>query len=195
PPSKKDRESMAGVIREWLQSGQFIPIEDIDLLPLATDERLGPVALKGKRAEVFFMRSSGDQLWVIKKFISNDPAQIEFRDSVKALIPHRPGFEAGYLRKVLSLESISNPDFREPHLSEWIDNAVLMPAVAGVNWSVISHDVRDGRQYLPKKNRISLVRSLCEKVRWLEGQDLSHRDLSAPNVLVDLKEADVHLVD
>lgn len=187
---------MTDLIIEWLQSAQFIAIGDIDLMPLATEESpSAPLALKSRRAEVYFMRGSNDQLWVIKKFLSHHADQTLYRDSIKTLIPHRPGFEAGYLRKVLHQESISNPIFRKPPLSTWIENTILMPAVSGSSWAAVSRNIREGRQYLPKKHRIKLIRSLSEKVQWLEGQDISHRDLSAANVCVDIKEADVHLVD
>jgi len=186
---------MADPITEWLESGQFISIEGMDLLPLSADELPGaPVIMKSTRSEVFFMRDSGGELWAIKRFLSDHP-HISKRDLIKTLIPHRPGFEAGYMRRVLTRESISNPGFRKPPLSTWIENAVLMPAVKGTSWAVISAAIIKGEQYLPRKHRLKLIRSLSEKIQWLEGQEISHRDLSAANVCVDLRDAEIHLVD
>lgn len=186
---------MADLITEWLESGQFISIEDMDLLPLSADELPGtPVIMKSKRAEVFFMRDSGGEPWAIKRFLFNHPYTSK-RDLIKTLIPHRPGFEAGYMRRVLTQESISNPAFRKPPLSTWIENAVLMPAVKGTSWAAVSAAIIKGEQYLPRKHRLKLIRSLSKKIQWLEGQEISHRDISAANICVDLKDAEVHLVD
>jgi serine/threonine protein kinase len=150
--------------------------------------------MKSKRAEVYFMRDSGDELWAIKRFLLDHPNTSK-RDLIKTLIPHRPGFEAGYMRRVLTQESISNPAFRKPPLSTWIENAVLMPAVKGSSWAAVSAAIIRGQQYLPRKHRLKLIRSLSEKIQWLEGQEISHRDISAANVCVDLKAAEIHLVD
>lgn len=186
---------MADLITEWLESGQFITIEGMDLLPLSADELpRTPVIMKSKRAEVFFMRDSGGELWAIKRFLLDHPYTSK-RDLIKTLIPHRPGFEAGYMRRVLTQESISNPAFRKPPLSTWIENAFLMPAVKGTSWAAVSAAIIQGQQYLPGKHRLKLIRSLSEKIQWLEGQEISHRDVAAANVCVDLKDAETHLVD
>jgi serine/threonine protein kinase len=111
------------------------------------------------------------------------------------LIPHRAGFEAGYLRTVLNQASISNPGFCNLRLSSWIENAILMPAASGVRWAELANVIGAGRQYLPKKQRISVVYNLSEGIKWLEGQDISHRGLSSTNVYVDAQKGNVHLVD
>lgn len=186
---------MDDVIRDWLESGQFISIDNVELLPLAADELPGsPVAIKSDRAEVYFLRSSCGQLWVIKKFLSNDFVESQNRTSIKTFIPRRPGFEAGYMRRLLGQMSIASSAHRNSPLATWIESSILMPAVPGIPWAAISRDILDGRQYLPKESRIKLVRSLSEKIRWLEAQDISHRDFSGSNVCIDLETTDLHVV-
>lgn len=186
---------MVDVIRDWLESGEFIPIDNVELLPLAADELPGlPVAIKSGRAEVYFLRSSSGQLWVIKKFLSNDFVESQNRASIKTFIPRRPGFEAGYMRRLLGQTSIVSSAHRNSPLAAWLENSILMPAVPGVPWAAISREILDGRQYLPKKSRIKLAGGLSEKIRWLEAQDISHRDFSGSNVCIDLGTADVHVV-
>ena len=119
---------MADLITEWLESGQFISIEDRELSPLSADELpCTPVIMRSKRAEVFFMRDSGGELWAIKRFLLDNPYSCK-RDLIKTLLPHRPGFEAGFMRRVLTQASISNAALRKPPLSTWIENALLMPS-------------------------------------------------------------------
>jgi serine/threonine protein kinase len=187
---------MTDLIKEWLRSGEFIAIEGIDLLPLPfTEWPDTPCVFKSKRAEVYHLKDLNDQLWVIKKFLTNEAAATQYRNSIKSLIPHRPGFEAGYLRKVLNPASLSNPVLANARLSAWINNAILMPAAHGLPWHVLACDIRDGRQYLPKKQRIRLVRHLSEKIKWLESQDIAHRALSSTNTYVDVSDAEVYLID
>lgn len=186
---------MDDVIRDWLESGQSISIDNVELLPLAADEPPGsPVAIKSNRAEVYFLRSSSGQFWVIKKFLSHDLAGSQNRFSIKTFIPRRPGFEAGYMRRRLEQTSIVSSAHRNSPLAAWIENSILMPAGPGIPWAAISLEILGGRQYLPKESRIHLVRSLSEKIRWLEAQDISHRDFSGSNVCIDLATTDVHVV-
>lgn len=186
---------MDDVIRDWLESGQFISIDNVELLPLAADELpASPAAIKSDRAEVYFLRSSSGQLWVIKKSLSNDFVESQNRASIKTFIPRRPGFEAGYMRRLLDQTSIVTSAHRNSALATLIDNSILMPAVPGIPWAAISSEILDGGQYLPNESRIRLVRRLSEKIRWLEAQDISHRDFSGSNVCIDLGSSEVHVV-
>lgn len=185
---------MTDVIRDWLLSGHFICIEGIDLLPLSVEEWPGtPLALRSSRAEVYYLKDLKNQLWVIKKFLTNSNTEMQYRSSIRSLLPHRPGFESGYLRKVLNQASISGLGVCNLRLSIWIENAILMPAVVGFSWADLTDIVRAGRQYLPKKHCIMLVRKLSERIKWLEGQDVSHRGLANTSIYVDVRNADVHL--
>lgn len=187
---------MADPIKEWLWGGQFIAIAGIDLLPLSVMEWPDtPVAFKSARAEVYYLVDPNDQLWVIKKFLTGGAGATLHRNSIQPLIPHRPGFEAGYLRKVLDQASLSHRARSDPGFAAWIDQAVLMPAVCGQRWDELAHALKEGRQYLPRKHRVRLVRKLSEKINWLESQDMAHRSLSSTNIYVDVRDGDVHLID
>ncbi|MFL6212788.1 MAG: hypothetical protein ACJ74J_02730 [Blastocatellia bacterium] len=187
---------MTDPIKEWLRGGTLIALEGIDLLPLSVTEWPDtPVALKSERTEVYYLKDSNDQLWAIKKFLTNGAAATKHRNSIKSLIPHRPGFEAGYLRKVLNPASLSSHARDDLNLSTWIDQAILMPAVRGLRWNELACAISEGRLHLPRKQRLRLVRSLSEKVMWLESQDIAHRALSSTNIYVDVQAGDVHLID
>ncbi|PYP85755.1 MAG: hypothetical protein DMF61_15600 [Blastocatellia bacterium AA13] len=187
---------IADFLKEWLETGDFITVEHLDLAPVAADVLSGePLSILSDRSAVVFFRDKGDSLWAIKKVFADGAFQAEHSRAIKSLIPHHPGFEAGYMRRVLDAGAVSAAALRDSPLPAWIHNSILMPAAAGVDWSTFRSDVQHGRQYLPVNQRLALVRSLSQEIQWLEGQDISHRDLSGGNVLVDAANGQVHLVD
>ena len=70
-----------------------------------------------------------------------------------------------------------------------------MPKVKGVTWAELADDIRDGTLSLTHKQRLTLVSKISQLILELENNNISHRDLSSTNIMIDKSAFDVGLID
>lgn len=187
---------MIDIVEAWLKSGKHAEFAGLRLRPNENPLLKGaPLSIVRGQAQAFYLTDDNGLDWILKKFT---PARIPDRAYIKAigsLVPRRPGFQSGYIRRVLSKRDVSGSGFHGADFESWVENTVLMPRINSDDWAALADKLRRGSAALTNGERLLLCRSLSESVGLLEGQDLSHRDLSVTNVFVDVKAALVHLID
>ena len=184
------------VAQAWLLSGKHVSIEGIGLLPKENTylPKGTPLAVARGQAQAFHLCDTLNRVWILKKFLPGRNPDAQYIGAIQALVPRHTGFESGYLRKVLTSTSVNGAGLPSG-FPQWIENTILMPLVRGSDWAHIADMVRDGKLNLTPEQRLTMCRSLSEKIRILEINDLSHRDLSSTNIFIDTKTWDVHLID
>lgn len=187
---------MIDVAGAWLKSGKHAAVAGLRLRPVENQLMKGiPLAPVRGQAQAFYLKDDNSYEWILKKFL---PAKIPsgaYIKAIQSLIPSRPGFQSGYLRRVLTGADVSRSDYFTPEFASWIENTVLMPRIKCDDWAGLADMIRRGSVTLTDNERLLLCKSLSEAVAALEGVDISHRDLSPTNVFVDVKAALVHFID
>jgi serine/threonine protein kinase len=187
---------MSNVIEAWLHSSKYAEITTLRLRPLEHPHLKGILLAPVRgQAQAFYLRDDTQLDWILKKFSPGKIPDTSYIRAVQALIPRRPGFISGYLRRVLSPSDLSQNGYYNADLASWIENTVLMPRIKFDDWTSAADKIRDGSVSLTRDERLLLCASLSEQVQLLEASDLSHRDLSAMNVFVDNVTKTVHLID
>jgi serine/threonine protein kinase len=187
---------MKDVVQEWLQSGQPAFIDGLELTPRAFHNLAGtPLAVVMGQAQAYYLREADNHLWILKKFLPGRNPDVGYVKAIQALIPHGPGLESGFGRRVLDSANLSSAGYYTQDFADWIKDTILMPMVNGCSWANLADQIRDGSRGLTKDERVLLCRKLSEKVHHLEQNNLSHRDLSSTNIFVDLQNSEVHLID
>jgi serine/threonine protein kinase len=80
-------------------------------------------------------------------------------------------------------------------LKNWLDETILMPKIKGVTWAELADDIRDGSVAINNQQRLALVGSLSALMLSLENNQISHRDLSSTNIMIDKSTLSVSLID
>jgi serine/threonine protein kinase len=187
---------MYDVTEAWLKSGQYAEIAGLRLLPVEHPMLTGTslVVVRGQ-ARAYYLRDDNNLEWILKKFLPGHYPGDNYIRTVQSLIPHQPGFQSGYLRRVLTKEDVSKSGFFTAEFASWVGNTVLMPRILSSDWASLAYRMRSGILTLPNEERLLLCRRLSEKISILENSNLSHRDLSSTNVFTDEKNLLVHLID
>jgi hypothetical protein len=187
---------MIDIVEAWLKSGKHAEFAGLKLRPNENPLLKGaPLSIVRGQAQAYYLTDDNNLDWILKKFT---PARIPDRAYIKAigsLVPRRPGFQSGYLRRILSKRDVSSSGFHSADFESWVENTVLMARINYDDWAALADKLRRGSATLTNDERLLLCRSLSENVGLLESQDLSHRDLSVTNVFVDVKALLVHLID
>ncbi len=147
------------------------------------------------QAQAFYLTDDSGLDWILKKF---SPARIPdstYINAIQSLIPHRPGLQAGYLRRILAKGDVKKSGYFNPEFAAWIENTVQMPRIKSDDWAGLADKLRDGSVKLAADERLLLCTKLSEQINLLESNELSHRDLSATNVFVDVSSDLVNLID
>jgi serine/threonine protein kinase len=193
---KQAQQYPSDVAQMWLLSKRRASIEGVDLLPQENLFLKGnPLVIARGQAQAFYLHDANKRVWILKKFLPGRNPDAQYIKAIQALIPPQTGFESGYQRRVLSQASVAGASLPTQDFSAWLENTILMPLVKGSDWAYIADKVRDGSISLTPEQRLLLCRNLSEKVRVLENNNLSHRDLSSTNVFIDTHTWDVHLID
>ncbi|HEY0377987.1 MAG TPA: serine/threonine-protein kinase [Pyrinomonadaceae bacterium] len=194
--NRQAQQSLSDVAQAWLRSKTRASIEGINLLPQENTYLAGnPLVIARGQAQAFYLHDETRRVWILKKFLPGRNPNAQYIKAIQSLIPMHPGFESGYQRKVLSRASAAGASLPAAEFPAWIENTILMPLVPGSHWAYIADRVRDGTIRLTPEQRLSMCRSLSEKIAVLESHGLSHRDLSSTNIFIDTDTWAVHLID
>jgi hypothetical protein len=187
---------MIDVAEAWLKSGRYAEVAGLKLLPIENPLLKGtPLAPVRGQAQAFYLRDDQQLDWILKKF---SPARIPdsaYIKAIQALIPQQPGFQSGYRRTVLAKGDVARSGFYTADFAAWIESTVLMSRIKCDDWAGLADKIRKGSVTLTDDERTALCGGLSGQIGLLESSGLSHRDLSATNVFVDLKNSLVHLID
>lgn len=187
---------MIDVAEAWLNSGKYAEVAGLKLRPVENPLLKGtPLAPVRGQAQAFHLTDDNNLDWILKKFLPAKIPDAAYIKAIESLVPRRPGFQAGYLRRVLSRRDVSSSGFFSADFASWIENTVLMARVNCDDWAALADKIRKGTVTLADDERMLLCRSLSEGIGLLENNDLSHRDLSVTNVFVDVRNSIVHLID
>lgn len=187
---------MIDVAEDWLKSKKYAEIAGCKLRPLEHPQLKGMLitSVRGQ-AQAFYLTDDSGLDWILKKF---SPARIPdstYINAIQSLIPHRPGLQAGYLRRILAKGDVKKSGYFNPEFAAWIENTVQMPRIKSDDWAGLADKLRDGSVKLAADERLLLCTKLSEQINLLESNELSHRDLSATNVFVDVSSQLVNLID
>jgi Serine/threonine protein kinase len=192
----KEKTHMSNIAEAWVKSGKHAEIVGFKLRPIENPFIKGtPLIAARGQAQAFYLTDDNNLGWILKKFLPAKIPDSGYMKSIESLIPHRPGFQSGYLRRVLSKGDISKAGFYNADFTSWIENTVLMPQIKHDDWATLADRIRSGSARLTKNDRMLLCQSVSEEIKLLEGGDISHRDLSPTNVFVDAQNSTVHLID
>lgn len=187
---------MVDVPLAWLQSGGYAEIGGHRLRPVENPFLPGtPLVVVRGQAQAFYLRDDNNLDFVLKKFLPAKTPTSAYLNAIQSLIPHRPGFQSGYLRRVLEGGDLSKSGFCIEELERWIEKTVLMPTIKGSDWAFLAERMRSGLLTTPNDERLLFCRSLSSQVALLEDHDISHRDLSGTNVFLDVQAQLVLLID
>jgi len=188
---------MSDVVEKWLKSGKFAEIGVFKLKPLEFPGLPGTLlAPSGGQAQAFYLQAENSvDDWILKKFLPGKIPDRAYLNAIQSLVPHRPGFRAGHVRQVLSKSSLGRNGFFTPEFASWIENTVLMSRIAGDDWQTLADKIRNETVIPTRDQRLSWCRALSEQIAVLEASTISHRDLSAKNVFVDLPNLRTQLID
>lgn len=187
---------MLDVAEAWLKSGKYSEMAGLRLRPIENPKFKGlPLSTARGQAQAYYLRDDNNFDWIMKKFLPAKIPDSTYINAIQSLIPPRPGFQAGYRRRVLSGSDVARSGFYSADFAAWVENTVLMSRITCDDWAGLADKIRKGSVTLTDAERILMCRSLSEKINLLESSDLSHRDLSVMNVFVEVKTSFVHLID
>jgi serine/threonine protein kinase len=185
----------------WLHSGQYADIAGLKLRPIENTLLKNPL-LKGiplavmrGQAQSFYLTDDKNFDWVLKKFPTTRSPNDTHLKAIQPLVPHRPGFQSGYLRQVLTRTDVSASGFFSTDFASWIENTVLMPRIRDVAWAFLTDKIQSGALIIPSDERLRLCRRLSEMVNTLEDNNLSHRNLSRTSIFIDASMQSIQLID
>jgi len=180
-------------IENWLNSGTRHSINGIKLIPQENPVlKKNPIIISRGQADVVVVEDSSRNKWMLKKFKHGKSPDFTYIDTIQRLIPRIRGFEAGYNRQVIEQKKLSAIP---ADLTKWLHQTILMPRVKGVTWAELADDIRDGTLSLTHKERLTLVSKISQLILELENNNISHRDLSSTNIMIDKSAFDVGLID
>jgi len=188
----------ADVVERWLASRHNALIKQISLRPIENKLRKGkPLSSQHCQAETFFLIDDSGNWWILKKFHGNFKLDRRYLTKVSSLLPKDKGFACGTKRKVLgkgALLDIKGYHFNTD-LDHWLDGAILMPRIDGLDWAGLTDEIREGKIQLDQSQRLAIARNLTKLVELMEARQCCHRDFSCGNVFIDSRTLEVYLID
>jgi len=188
----------ADCAERWLKSGKPCRIHEI-LVRLKEHPALRgvPLSIQRGQAEALPLNGSDGRQWILKKFHRGRELDRVYLEAVSSLLPKHESFASGTERRVLSQGDLMKERgcYQSNELDRWLDGALLMPRVEGVDWATVADEVREGRVRLGHAHRLALCRSLTGCVEALEQSECSHRDISCGNVFVKVTQWRVSFID
>lgn len=185
-------------MNHWFRSRKPAQIENI-LLKLRPNPILNdmPLSTQQGQAEVFFLKSDDDRMYVLKRFHEGKQPDTAYIKAVSSILPPYKPFLCGTMRKVLNKTSLakSSKTYFSEKLAAYLKNAVLMPKIEGLDWNCFLEQIRDKKRSLTNNQRLALCNNLAQVVRQLERHKISHRDLSGGNVFIDPSSLEISLID
>lgn len=186
----------AEVVEQWYRSGQSCSIAGCPLVPIRYPRFDMVVCAERGQGEAYWLQEWGAPMWggrrwILKKFRPSMQPTATYVARIGRCIPPYGGFESGTDRIVVT-ESDVAPASASDALLQWLAGTILMPMVCGEPWGSLIGRLIDGHE-MPFEQRVRTALGLVEAVARLEVYDVSHRDLSAANILVDGER--IHLID
>ncbi len=187
------------VLEQWLGSG--IPAL-ITGRPMALEESGHlpgkPTELKYGQASAYLLTSSDGARWILKKFLPGKQPEAAYVGAITGCVPQAPECSCGWQRQILTSTDLGpsrRGTFGTPELAAWLDGTILMPRLAGRSWGSTLQDLADGDLDLAPTVRLAIASRLAETIMVLELAQVSHRDLSSGNILLNLRRGELHLID
>ena len=185
-------------VDKWFKSRKCIEVNgrQLQLLrhPLLPDT---PLSIQKGQAEAFCLQAPNGERWILKKFHTGKELDRRYLMAVTQRLPDVEGCRAGRQRYVLTRTCLSSTSktYYARDLAQFLDNTILMPQIAGVDWAGLADDVRDGSLHLSDDARIRLAGNLAQLVQTLESHGCAHRDLSSGNVFLTPDAGKAQLID
>jgi hypothetical protein len=188
----------AEVVEYWLQTGRNAAINQLSVKPIEHAFLKGkPLSSQKGQAEAFFLIDDGGSWWILKKFHDARNLDRSYLSRVASVLPREDRFICGTERQILyrgALQRTMGYHYSK-NLDKWLDGTILMPKVAGFDWTALADDIRDRSIKLDEPQRVTLCMNLTQLVQLLENCRCSHRDLSCGNVFIDSYTWQVYLID
>lgn len=187
---------MTDVAAAWLKKKEYAVLSGHRLRPIENQFLQGePLFIRRGHSQAFYLKDNNNLHWVLKKFSPGKTPSSAHLGVIKTLIPQSPGFETGYLRQVLTKEDVSTSGFFSDEYVSWIDNTILMSRISQPDWASLIDKARTGLLIQPNDERLVLCRNLSHKIKILEDNHVSHRNLSRTSVFVDTRDQSIHLIN
>jgi hypothetical protein len=189
---------MSDLVEHWLASGRFARLNDMQLRPephpLLPNT---PGRIRRGQADAYPLTSAENRAFMLKKFFGGRSLDGGYLARVQQVLPRTVGFSVGVQRTVLTRDALrlGGDVYWTQALADWLHDTVLMPRLAGGDWSAMADDLRAGRRQLSITQRRALAAALADRVWQLEAYECSHRDLTGANVFVDPSTMSVELID
>ncbi|MBP7963058.1 MAG: serine/threonine protein kinase [Caldilineaceae bacterium] len=186
---------MSDIVDRWLRSNKKAFVDGQALRPRESPFLKGTALVTSRgQANVYFLHNGGR--WILKKFLEGRKPDLTYIRAISKVLPKgHPGFESGTQRSVLESSCLSNTGYCHKELAQWLDETVLMLCVNGFDWAFWADKLREGKNQFTKEQRLLLCKNLSEHIKVLEGNSISHRDLSSTNIMIDAQTWQVHLID
>lgn len=174
------------VMTRWLKSKRYANIKGLQLRP-KRHPKVADLALSVQRgqAETFFLEAKDGSSFVLKKMYPGKFTGVKHLQSVSQILPEHPAFESGTKRQILTPASLRNTNTYHPKaLASWLNNAILMPKILGLDWAAIIDKLRNETIGFSPTSRLLLCKNLSALIVLLENNRIAHRDLSAGNIFI-----------
>ncbi|MHC4799406.1 MAG: hypothetical protein ACYTF1_22455, partial [Planctomycetota bacterium] len=176
-------------IEKWFGSGKYAKLNGSRMRPIPHPVlKKEPLSIQKGQATATCLIADDGSKWILKKFHQGKALDRTYLLAVTSLLPRLDGFLAGTNRQILSPDKLTKNSrcYYVADLAAFLNDAILMPQVDGIDWSGVADEVRQGRLQLSKPNRATLCRNLIGLATALEDDKCSHRDLSSGNVFIDI---------
>lgn len=154
-----------------------------------------PVEITRGQASNYLLDGSDGTRWFLKSFKKAMRPEDDYVAAVASLVPRGIEMSTGFERRVVSASTVTDGEghpFTNSFVA-WLDGTVLSPKAGGMQWSDWLTRLSDSEEAPSAETRRRLVLGLISAIARLEAVDVSHRDLSGGNVLVDGDQP--HLID
>ncbi len=184
-------------LEEWFNSKRGAIIAGHTMRPREQAPFKIPFEMMLGQATSYWLDADDNTTWILKRFLPAKQPQRSYVEAVAGCIPHLLELRCGWKRRVLTPHDLKPAlgKFASQELGTWLDGTVLMPRLTGESWGDLLTGVAEGRIVLTPTERLAIARRLAEAIRQLELADISHRDLSTGNILVDRRSNELHLID
>jgi serine/threonine protein kinase len=186
------------VMTAWLMSGLAIELCHLEVWPVENPMFAdSPLSVRRGQSEVFFLQTADTKRLILKKLHRGRELDRRYMEAVSTLLPDHEGFRCGRDRRIICKTDLvsSNGHYSDRSLASWLDGALLLPMIDGIDWAALADDVREGEVVLSPDQRLELCRQLSALVELLENSQCAHRDLSSGNVFINTKTWSVCLID
>jgi hypothetical protein len=156
-----------------------------------------PVLIERGQAGALLLIAEDGSSWILKRFRNGCALDKDYLTAVANVLPDHQAFTCGKRRQILAGCDLKRARgcYSSAQLKNCIDNAILMPRVAGTDWAGLADDLRAGSIQLDRDQRLTLALRICELTEVLEAADCAHRDFSGGNVFINVNDWTVVLID